>query len=164
MRVVAIRALHRTFVHAVLEGHRKLCSHGGVATVAEIPLLFGFEQIFSRWRTVNRVAVRANDVVQRVLTASNVGSRDGGCVTTEASIDDLGRGEFRESPGDSVFTAARAHVAGCSSMTTFAAYIRARLGSRSDALVVRITEEIGGDVRMAGPADITAHKILSSDG
>ena len=39
--IVAIRAVHETFVDAVLEGHGKLRAHVRVAAVAEIRLSFG---------------------------------------------------------------------------------------------------------------------------
>ncbi len=40
VRIVAVRAIHETFVDAMLEGHGELCANFGVAAVAEIGLFF----------------------------------------------------------------------------------------------------------------------------
>ena len=84
--IVAIGTLHRAFVHAMFERHGELRSHRRVAAVAEVALLLGLEQILRRRRTMNRVAIRANNVAERVFAAANVGSGDGLRVAPQAGV------------------------------------------------------------------------------
>ena len=72
VRIVAIRALHEAFVHAVLGRHIELRAHRGVAGVAELALLLR-QQIFRRGRMVDGVAAGAGHIVQRVFGAADIG-------------------------------------------------------------------------------------------
>ena len=65
MWIVAIRAVHETFVDAVLERQGKLRAHVGVAAVAQIRLGLG-QQILGRRGTVNGMAVGAHDAIDGV--------------------------------------------------------------------------------------------------
>lgn len=76
MGVVAIGTLHGAFIYPMLERHGELSSHRRVAAVAEVPLVLGLEQILGCWRAVNRVAVGADNVIERVLAAANIGAGD----------------------------------------------------------------------------------------
>ena len=72
VRIMAIAALHETFIHAVVRGHFELCTYVGVAGVACLILAFR-QQVLGRRRMVNRVASRADHAVERVLGALDVG-------------------------------------------------------------------------------------------
>ena len=73
MGIVAIGALHDTFVYAVLEGHGELGADGSMASVAELGLPLRQNE-FRTLRFVNRMAVGADDVVLRMDAAANVGA------------------------------------------------------------------------------------------
>ena len=63
--IVAIRAVHETFVDAVLEGQGKLRAHVSVAAVAQIRLGLG-QEILGRRGAVNGMAVGAHDAIDGV--------------------------------------------------------------------------------------------------
>ena len=65
MGIVAVRASHEPFIHAVFEGHRELSAHIPVAAVTEFRLFFR-EQEFRNRRLVDRMAGRANYIILRM--------------------------------------------------------------------------------------------------
>src|SRR5215467_13439708 len=71
MRVVAVRARHDTLVDPVLEWHRELRADVGMATIAKLGLHAG-QQEFRRRRLMDRMAIDAYHVVQRVQRAPDV--------------------------------------------------------------------------------------------
>ena len=85
VRIVAIRAGHDAFIHAMLGRHVELRANRGVAVVAEVRLLLG-EESFRADRSVNRMAIGTDDVVLRVLRAANLGAADIFGVAVEAVI------------------------------------------------------------------------------
>ena len=72
--IMAVRALDETFVHPVLRWHGKLRSHGGMATITEIGLPLGEQRLRIAGWLVNRMAIIARDIGQRVRTAPYVGA------------------------------------------------------------------------------------------
>ena len=62
VRIVAVRAGHYTFVHAVLRGHVELRPDGSVAAIAEVRL-FLREESLGADRAMNRMTTRTHDVV-----------------------------------------------------------------------------------------------------
>lgn len=83
--VMAIAALDDSFVHPVLEGHRKLAANVGVAAVAKFSLPLGQEQ-FGCGRLVDGVAVRTDDVRLCMRGPSNLSSGDVFRVALQASL------------------------------------------------------------------------------
>ena len=63
--IVAIRALDDSLVHTMLERHVELCADLRMAGVAEVRLI-PREQEFRRSGTMDRMAVRANHIGERV--------------------------------------------------------------------------------------------------
>src|SRR5215467_9610054 len=59
VRIVAIRALDGSLVHAMLEGHGELGAHRGMAAIAQVGLSLGQKE-FRRGRLVNRMAIGAD--------------------------------------------------------------------------------------------------------
>lgn len=88
MGVVAIRTPHKAFIHAMLEGHRKLSADVCVTAVAEVCLRLR-EQEFRLRRIMNRVAGCANDAAQSVTGTADVCSREALSVAANAGIQDL---------------------------------------------------------------------------
>lgn len=88
MRIMAIRAAHKPFVHAMFEGHGELGSYIGMAAIAQIRLALG-EQKLGRRGLMNGVAVSTNNIVRSVRRPPYVGSRQRSRVATQASIKSL---------------------------------------------------------------------------
>ena len=161
MRVVTIRAFHRPLVDAMLEGHRKLSAYGGVTSVTEVALLGGFEQIARCGRMMNRVAICADDVSQRMFTSPDICARDRLRVATQARVQDFLRREFREGVGNSIFPTARCYVTGSRAVATLTANSWSGRRAGSNALVMRISEERNGDIGVACAAYLTSNVLLS---
>ena len=92
MRVVAVAALHQSFVDAVVEGAVELLLYFLVAPVAKQRRLF-LHQELAFLRMVGRVAVYAAHVVLQVCGTSVVAVLFSVCVASQAArADFLGRG------------------------------------------------------------------------
>ena len=89
MRIVAVRALHESFIDAMLERHRELRAHGRVAAITDFALLLFRKQELRRGRAVNRMAVGADDIALSVLAAADVGAGNGLAVAPQAGIHNL---------------------------------------------------------------------------
>ena len=71
MRVVAIRAGHSAFFHAVFEWHRELHAYVGVAFFTQRGLRLA-QQRAQRLGVVNRMAAGTRHSVQRVLGVADI--------------------------------------------------------------------------------------------
>ena len=80
----------------MLEGHGKLSSHLGVATVAELSLPFR-QQSFGSLRFVNRMARGADHISGGVARPLDIGAAKSLIVTRETSVEDLLRLHYGES-------------------------------------------------------------------
>src|SRR6266513_2268305 len=92
MRVVAVAALHQSFVDAVVECAVELLLHFLVATVAKERSLFLHQELAFLWM-VGRVAVYAAHVVLQVCGTGEVAVFFAVCVASQTTrADFLGRG------------------------------------------------------------------------
>ena len=108
MRVMAIRAGHEAFVHAVFERQSKLSANVVVAPITNIRLSFRQEGSVGLG-LVNGVAGSTTDAGLRMITAADVGAIGVLCVTTQTGIHHLGWGQFRER-NNTLFAAHRIDV------------------------------------------------------
>src|SRR5689334_16209078 len=150
--IVAIRAGHEPFVHPVLERHRELRAHFAVASVTKCGLLLG-QKKFRNGRLVDRMAARADHLVQGVLRAPDIGPAQRLGVASQAVVQnalglELGEGD------DCRLSAARLDVCFAWPMTTFAPGPLWSFLARSNALIVRILVERRRYVGMTRPADV----------
>ena len=152
MRIVAIRALHDAFIHAVFEGHVELRAHWSVAVVTKRRLRFG-KQVLLRPGTVDRMAVGAYDIVQRVLRTAYLRPREVFPMTCEAVVENLLRLQFGERD-DSRFAAARLNVSLARPVTAFTTSLFGWLIARRTTAEMRILVESGPLQGMARTADI----------
>ena len=65
VRIVAIAALHHSFVHPVMERTRELLGHFLVAAIAKLRLLF-LHQFLALFRVMWRVAIDAAHIIFKV--------------------------------------------------------------------------------------------------
>src|SRR5258708_7666884 len=144
----------------MLERHRELGSHRGVAGVTEIGLRFR-EQVFSTLRFVNRVAARADDILFSVDAALDIRARYGLSVAAEAGVEGFLRPDLSES-NDGRLAPASIDVRLSAAMAALASRVFRLLSSRCQALVMRILVEIRPDIRVTrlanGAADIIRGK------
>lgn len=88
MRIVAVRALHESFVHPMLGRHRKLGSDVGVTPVAELRLGLGEKQLRCRG-FMNRMATGAGYFARRMRRAADVGAGNLLRMTRQARVQRL---------------------------------------------------------------------------
>lgn len=88
VRIVAVAALHNTFVHPVLERHVELRAHRPVAVVTEVRLRLS-QQEFRSGRAVDGMAAGTNDVSKRVLRSADFRPGPIFAVAGEAVVEDL---------------------------------------------------------------------------
>src|SRR5262249_17374637 len=124
VRIVAVRALDRTFIDAVLYRHFELCPYGRVAAVTQVALLRRGQQILRRLRLVDGVAVRADHIGVGMRGTMDVGARDVLRVALQAVVNDLFRLHQRKGVRDGGLAAARGDVTGPGSVAAFAAGLR----------------------------------------
>lgn len=62
MGIVTIGAFDRSFVDAMLEGHRELCSHSCMTPVTSVALLSSFQEVFRGGRAMNGMAICADNI------------------------------------------------------------------------------------------------------
>ncbi len=88
MRIVAVRALHESFVHPMLGRHRELSSDIGMTPVAKLRL--GFREKKLRCRgLMNRMATGAGHFARRMRRAADVGARNLLRMTRQARVQRL---------------------------------------------------------------------------
>jgi len=75
MRIVAVCALHKSFVHPMLGRHRKLSPDICVTPVAELRLRLGEKQFRCRG-FMNRMAAGTGYFARRMRGAADVGAGD----------------------------------------------------------------------------------------
>ena len=88
MRVVAIRAVHKAFIHPMFRRHGELAPHRGVAPVAQVGLALCQEELGGRC-FVDRMATSARDVTQGVDRTADICSRQGLTMTSKAPVQGL---------------------------------------------------------------------------
>ena len=159
MWVVAIRALHESFVDTMLEGHRELRANGRMAAITDLALLLFRKQELRCGRAVNRMAVGTDDVALGVLAASDIGARNGLAVAAEACIQNFFGSKPRKRDGNRGLAASRFYVILAGAMAALAAGVFGLLFARSNAFIVGISEKWREYVGMAGAADIAADVI-----
>lgn len=84
-------------------------------------------------------------------------------MTIQAGVYHLRRSQFGKRSGNRVFAATGVDVTRRGSVTTFASYVRAWLGTGGNALVMWVPKKVGRNIRMASPANITSDEILRGD-
>jgi len=172
VRVVAIGAFDRAFIHAMLERHIKLRADGGVAGIAEVALVGdrlharflrggepGRQQELWRSGTVDRMAITADHVIECMLASANIGAGNSLAVATEAGVDDFLGLHQGKRVGNGLFSAVGLDVIGGWSMTTFTPGFRRSLGSRSDAFVMGVAIKRVVDRLVAGSANVAAYIV-----
>ena len=155
VRIVAVGAIHETFVDAMLERHGELCANFAVAAVAEIGL-FLREQEFRSRGFMDRMTAGTDDFVERVRGLANICPAQSLGVTSKAVGENILGGKLREGD-DGCFAAVGVYVGFAGSVTAFASGSVRRLLTGCDALKVRVLVEDSPNIRMAGPACFAAH-------
>lgn len=150
MWIMAVGALHEARIHGVFKRHRKIGANVGVASVAEFRLGLGQEE-FGRLRFVNRMALCAGDVIQRMGRMADICARKRIGVTAQACIQYLLRRELREG-NNGRLASVRGNMRLTGSMATFASGIGRRFFSGSNALEMRVFVEPEPDIGVAGLA------------
>ncbi len=156
MGIVAVRARHEALIDPVLERHRELGAHVRVAVVAEIHLLL-CEQRLGRLRLMDRMAVRADDISPGVFGPANVGSGQGFGVAGEAAVHDFA-GLFLREGEDCGFAAFCLDMRFAGAVTALAPTQMHWQGFVDGGFEMRILEEDGRDVRVAGAARLSTYK------
>src|SRR5262249_29706946 len=88
VRIVAIAALHHSFVHPVMERARELLGHFLVAAIAELRLFFLHQALAFFWM-VRRVAIDAAHIVLEVCRTSIITVLFAVGVAAEAALADF---------------------------------------------------------------------------
>lgn len=158
MRIMAVRALDRAFVNAMLEGHRELRPHGGVTTVTQVRLP-ARQQKFRCLSFVNRMAIRANDVVHGMRGMANIRPRQRFAMTGEASVQNLPRFQLRERD-DGRFAAVRLNVRSARPVTSFAPSFLRWFFPRNQAFEMWILVKPQPYVGMTALADRASYKSI----
>jgi hypothetical protein len=83
--VVAVGALHESFVHSMLRRHCELSADIGVTAIAKLRLGFREKQLWSGG-FMNRMTTRASDLTRRMGRTANVGAWNLLRVTRQARI------------------------------------------------------------------------------
>lgn len=147
VRVMAVRAIHEAFVHAMLERHGKIGAYVRMAAIAERRLLFR-KQIFRCCGFVHGMARRTRYAVARVRRRMNIGAAQRiGMAAQAGVIRLLGRWPWKRNDGR--FASVRFHMRRRRPVTPFASRILRLLLTASDAPKMRILVEIRPDVGMA---------------
>ena len=150
VRIVAIRTLHDTFVHAVFEGHGELSAYLPVAIPAEIDLLLGQEKL-GRGGFMDAVTTRTHHVGLGVFGAPDIGAGNRLGVAFEALIESLARRLLGKGE-DLGLVAAALNVRLARPVTA--------LATRHLPFIMGVAEELPIHVGMASAAGIAAHKSL----
>ena len=155
--IVAVGALHESFVDAVLDRHGELRANRLVATVTEIDLLLG-QQKFGNRRLMDGVAAGTDDIRLGMLRAADIGAREIFRVAREAGVEHLCGLHERERP-DGRFASARFHMRFAGTVAAFTACAAGRLCAGGYALKMRVLEEIEPDVGVTGFTNVVADVI-----
>jgi hypothetical protein len=157
---MAIRAFDRTFVHTMLERHGELRLHRRVAGVTELGLLFR-EKEFRRFRSMDGVAIGADDILLRMNAAPDVRAGQSLRVAAKTGVERFLGSEFGESD-DGRLAALRFDVSLPGSMTAFAARVFGRFLAARDTFEMRIPEELIKDRGVTRLAGIAANVISAA--
>lgn len=156
--IVAIRAVHRPLVDAVLEGHVEARFYLQMAAVAEAPLL-GRQQRIRSLRTVDRMAARATDFPSQVYRPANMHLADVLTVAAEANILGLACLNLEELDDFPVVTVD--DVEAGRSMASLTTGLSCGPVSQSHRLEVRIPGKALPHGGMAILADLAAQELLA---
>jgi hypothetical protein len=153
VRIVAIAAADRAFVHWMMERHIEGRFGIGVALEAELGL-FGLQQMLRRLRSVDAVAAEAADVGFGMRGAVEVGVR--ASMAAETSVVDLFGAHLAEAANlRDIATALDVSLAG--TVAAFACHTLA--GVFESETRMRIVSEFLHDVRVTGGAGILTDEI-----
>ncbi len=151
MRIVAIRALHEAFIDAMLNGHRKLRPHIGMAAIAEVGLWLG-QKLFGRGSLVDRMAVGTDYVGGGVRTAANVCPTKLLRMARQAIVEYLFRSQARKSDNFRLVSL-RLCMSFAGAVTTFATLLFELYLLVNKRFSMRIAVKSRPDVRVTGTAD-----------
>lgn len=118
MRIVAIRTLHQSLFHAVMEGHIELRLHFHVAAVAEIRLSFGKQELI-RFSLMRRMATQTAQIILAMRRSREIRMVLPRTVTFQASLIDFLRRCLLETK-DLRRVPWIIHVVACGTVTCFA--------------------------------------------
>lgn len=155
MRIMAIRTGHKSLVHAMLERHRELRAHIRVTRVTQLRLALR-EQKFRNRRLMNRVAIRAHNIVQRVRGTADIRARNRLRMTVQAVIENLGRLQFRKRD-DGGFAAMCGYMRAAGPVATLATGIRTGFVAGGNTLEVRIPIKVQPNVGVTGLTHRATH-------
>ena len=154
--VMAVRTVHKPFVHPVFERLRELRADVIVATVADFALPLR-EQVPGRLGLVNRMAGCATDVGLRVCASPDIGPIGVFCMAPQAGIQHPTRRQLGEGD-DGCFAALCLNVAGAGTVAALTTGILRAGIPCNCSFVVRIPEKLERNIGMAratgGPADV----------
>ncbi|HEY1948912.1 MAG TPA: hypothetical protein VGG97_18030 [Bryobacteraceae bacterium] len=151
---MAIAALHKPLVDAVLEGHGEFRPLSDMAAVTQLGLTLR-QQKFRRCGLVYRVTVRAGDVIQGVRRGTNVRPVEAVRMTTKTGIQSRLRTKLSKS-NDSRLSAMRLNVCLGRPMTTLTTGVGRFFFSDRNTLEMRIFVELEPYVGVAGFTGIAA--------
>lgn len=151
MRIVAIRALHEAFIDAMLNRHRKLRPHIGMAAITEVGLWLR-QKLFGSGSPVYRMAVGTDYVGGGVRTAANVCPAKLLRMARQAVVEYLLRGQVRKSDNFR-FVALRLRMSFAGAVTTFATLLFELYLLVHQRFSMCIAVKGRPDVRVTGTAD-----------
>ena len=158
MRIVAVCTRDHTFLDAVLEGHRELYAHIGMAPFAERGLGLA-QQRASGLRAMNRMATGACHPIQSVLRTPYIRSRQRLAVAAQAGVNDALGGKFRERDNGR-FTAVIIDVIAAGTVASLATRVLRCFLTRSEALEMGIFIECVPGDRVAHFAGVIIYKVI----
>ena len=160
VRIVAVRAFHHAFIHAMLERHGELRFYGGMAGITKLGLLLREEKLRC-FRAMDGMAIRTNHILLGMNAPADVSARNRLRVAAEARVQCFLGTDFRERD-DGCLAAVSLDMSLPRPMAAFAAGIFGRFLAVRDALVMRIAKELIPDRGVAGLTGLTADVIGAS--
>lgn len=162
MWIVAVRASHKPFIHPVFERLGKLGTDVVVAAVADVYLSL-CQKAATRFSPMDGMTGSTNDICLRVITAANVCARRILRMAAEAGVQNL-IGRHLGEGNDCLLPPLCLDMLRSRTMTALTAHIFHRHIPGYIGLAVRVSKELEGDVRMAGPAGFTPGVARASAG
>ena len=156
--VVTIGAFHRTFIHAVLEGHVEPRANLLMARIAELALPVR-QQRLGPMRIVNRMAAGTADLARKVGRTLNMQLAEIGRMAFQAET--LRPRRRQRIEADDQVLVEMDYVQARRSVASLAARALGRLVGHGDGREVRIASEALGNLRMTALADSAAEKLLA---
>ena len=154
VRVVAVRTIHKSLVHAMLERHRKVRANIRMAAITERWLLFG-EQVLRRCGFVHGMARRTRYAVARVRRRMNISAAQRIGMAAQAGVIRL-LGRWPRKGNNRRLASVRFHMRGRWPMASFASRILRLLLTAGNTSKMRILVGIRPDIGMARFANGTA--------